>query len=64
MAEIVNLRRVKKVRDKVRQEAEAAANRALHGRTRAERVATHIREERERRVLDGAKLFRDCEPGK
>ena len=37
MAEIVNLRRVRKLRARADAENTAAENRALHGRTRAER---------------------------
>lgn len=59
--EVINLRRVKKARDKGRLAAEAAANRALHGQTRAEREAIRAREERGGRVLDGAKLAGDGE---
>ncbi len=61
--EIINLRRVKKARDKARLAGEAAAKRALHGQTRAERAAVRAREERERRVLEGAKLGGDGEAG-
>ena len=63
MGELVNLRRVKKARDKARQAAEAAANRLLHGQTRAEQAARHARADRERRLLEGARLSGDGEAG-
>ena len=63
MGEVVNLRRVKKAREKARHGAEAAANRALFGQTRAERAAIQTRAERERRALDGARLSGDGEAG-
>ncbi len=37
MAEIVNLRRARKLRERERQQAEAAQNRALFGRSKAEK---------------------------
>ena len=56
MGEIVNLRRVKKQRARSAAETEAAANRARFGRTKAEREAERLEEERRRAVLDGAAL--------
>lgn len=49
MGEIVNLRREKKRRARAEAEALAAQNRALHGRTKAERDGEAL-------VLDGALL--------
>jgi hypothetical protein len=37
LAEIVNLRRARKLRERERQQAEAAQNRALFGRAKAEK---------------------------
>ena len=37
MAEIVNLRRARKLKERGRQQAEAAENRALFGRSKAEK---------------------------
>ena len=55
MAEIVNLRRVKK--QQVRQNAaqQASENRVRHGRTKAERMNDEAERERERKRLDGLK---------
>lgn len=59
MAEIVNLRRVKKARHRAQQAEEAAAHRALHGRTPAERESQVKDDARARRLLDGARVIRD-----
>ncbi|MBB2204536.1 DUF4169 family protein [Gluconacetobacter takamatsuzukensis] len=56
MAEIVNLRQARKRRARADQAAVAAANRALHGRTAAERDRDRQEAERARRTLDGAQL--------
>lgn len=62
MAEIVNLRRVRRSRDRAAAEAQAAANRARHGRTRGERKADTTEAAHRDRTLDGAKLTGDGEP--
>ena len=56
MAEIINLRRVRKraVRDAASQDAAAA--RAKHGQTREQRVAVSTDKNATRRTLDNAKL--------
>jgi hypothetical protein len=56
MAEIVNLKRVRK--DKARREHDRAAeaNRQRFGRTRAQKAADKDATERERRALDERKL--------
>jgi len=55
MAEIINLRRARKARDRAASEAEAAANRLSHGRSKAEKQATRAERERQERSLDGAR---------
>ncbi|GEN98915.1 hypothetical protein NSE01_07480 [Novosphingobium sediminis] len=55
MGEIVNLRLARKAATRRSKEAEAAANRAAHGRTSAERDATKAENVRAARLLDGAK---------
>lgn len=55
MAEIVNLRMARKARQRSADKAEAQANRALHGRTRAERSATEAEAARIARNVDGAR---------
>lgn len=66
MGDVVNLRRVRKVRQRTEAAAEADANRARHGRTRTERAAMEAAADLLRRTLDGAALdgssARDGEP--
>jgi len=63
MAEIVNLRRVKKAKARQDASVQAAQNRVLHGRSRAEREAAAAGQQQADRVLDGARLDRDREAG-
>ena len=56
MAEIINLNRVRKARDKVSAKADAAANRVAHGLTRTQREAAKSDRERQARLLDQARL--------
>lgn len=55
MAEIVNLNKARKARAKADAAAEAAANRAKHGRTKAEKAKDRAAEARRQALLDGAK---------
>jgi hypothetical protein len=55
MAEIINLRRARKVRDRAASDAQAAASRAKHGRTIAEKTADAEEAARRERLLEGAK---------
>jgi hypothetical protein len=52
MGEIVNLRSVKKCRDRQATAAEAKQNRMRHGRTKAEKENDRRLEERRRELLD------------
>ena len=54
MGEIVNLRKARKAKARAEAVADAAANRALHGRTAAERDRQLLERDRVRRELDGA----------
>ena len=56
MGEVVNLRRARKARARDDAAATAAANRAAHGRTRAEKDEVHADAARRDHMLDGAKL--------
>ena len=56
MSEVVNLRMARKAKRRATADAEAAANRARHGRTRAARAGEAVEADRARRVLDGARL--------
>jgi hypothetical protein len=54
-AEIVNLRRARKAKTRADAETKAAENRALHGRTKAEKARDAFERERAARALDQAK---------
>ena len=56
MAEIVNLKRVRKDKARREREAEAQANRTRFGRTKAEKEADRDGARREQSSLDGKKL--------
>lgn len=56
MAEIINLRRVRKRRARDDAAAEAQAARAVHGRTKAERLAQAQSQALRDRRLDNARL--------
>ncbi|MCA3255275.1 MAG: DUF4169 family protein [Alphaproteobacteria bacterium] len=55
MADIVNLRLARKAKARSTAEAQAAANRAAHGRSKDEKVAARREAERLTRTLDGAR---------
>lgn len=59
MAEIINLRQARKARDRDAAVKQAAANRALHGETKGEKLRRKQEAERLARSLDGAKLEGD-----
>ena len=52
-AEIVNLRRARKMRDRQERETEAAARRADFGRSKAEKAESTARRDHDQRRLDG-----------
>lgn len=55
MAEIVNLRRARKDRDRQAAERQATENRARFGQSKAAREATEQAEDQRNRLLDGAR---------
>ena len=55
MGEIVNLNKARKARARQDAQADAAANRAKHGRTKVERAKDAQAEARRKALLDGAK---------
>lgn len=59
MAEIVNLRSVRKAKQRSDKANEAAANRAKFGMSKADKMQTMADKVRAARQLDGAKLERD-----
>lgn len=56
MGDVVNLNRARKARERVAARDTADANRARHGRTRAQREAAEAERLRLSRLLDGSKL--------
>lgn len=62
MAEIVNLRREKKRRDRAAEADAARENRIRHGRTGAEKERDRLEAERREREGQGARLERDTDP--
>ena len=62
-AEIVNLRRVRKARQRADKVAESATNRVVHGRTKAEREVEASTRERAERGLDGHRLEKANDDG-
>ena len=59
MADVINLRNARKARDRADREATAAANRAKHGLTTAQKKADRVEQERRARTLDGARIEPD-----
>ncbi|MBA4222002.1 MAG: DUF4169 domain-containing protein [Methylobacterium sp.] len=59
MAEIVNLRRARKARDRASAEAQAEQNRIAFGRTKAERKLTEAEKTLAERRLEGHRLSDD-----
>lgn len=55
MAEIVNLNKARKARAGAQRQAEAAANRVKHGRSKTEKLNDARDEARRRALLDGTK---------
>lgn len=56
MAEIVNLRRARKAKERGRHEAEAAQNRAVFGRSKAEKRLAESERARAEASLDARRL--------
>jgi ribosomal protein S2 len=59
MADIINLKAVKKAKARAEKERTAEANRAKHGRTKDERSRTEAEQDRLDHTLDGAKMDDD-----
>jgi hypothetical protein len=56
MGDVINLQRIRKRAAKQREDERATANRALHGRTKAERLLEASEAEKRRRELDAHKI--------
>ena len=61
MAEIVNLKKARKARDKATAKARAAENRVAHGRTGAQTRQSELERLTRDRALDGHRIDRDPE---
>jgi len=59
MGDIVNLKRVRKLQARDAAAAAAEANRAKHGRTKAEKLQAKAEAVQLARTLDGAKVNKD-----
>ena len=57
MAEVVNLRLARKANARAEADKTAAANRAKHGRTKADKARSKAEAERAARDLEGKKLI-------
>jgi len=57
--EPINFNKARKARAKAQGQADAAANRARFGRTKAQKAAERLEAERAARGLDGAKLGKE-----
>lgn len=55
MGEVINLKRLRKIKARTEAEAEAATNRAAHGRGKAEKKLSKAERELAARKLDGIK---------
>lgn len=63
MGEVVNLRLARKRKARVEHDAQAAANRALHGRTKSQKTAEKTARQRGDALLDGHRLGKPDENG-
>lgn len=63
MADLINLRRVRKRVEREQQAKDAEANRIRHGRSKAERQLEKARDEKVARSLDGHRLTPEGEAG-
>ena len=64
MADIVNLRRARKEKERRHRTSEADANRRRFGRTKAQKTADEDAASRQRRDLDGKLIERDEDEGR
>ncbi len=62
-AEIVNLRRARKAKQRADSARKAAENRAVHGRTKQQRARKTTDRQRAERELDGARRTAPAAPG-
>ncbi len=55
MAELINLNKARKARDRATDKAQAAENRVRFGQTKGQKTVTRLDADRQRRDLDGKK---------
>lgn len=55
MAELINLNKARKARDRATDKAQAAENRVRFGQTKGQKTITRLDADRQRRDLDGKK---------
>lgn len=58
MGDVINLRQARKARDRSESESKADANRAKHGRTKAEKRLADIARQKLDAIIDGARRDR------
>ena len=58
-ADLINLRRARKTRDRVQREQNAAEKRRLFGRSKTEKKTEAAKRERTERAIDGHRLDKD-----
>ena len=63
MAQLINLRSVRKNRIRAQSEAEAKIKRERHGRTKAEKKLANARDDKAQQTLDGLRLASLAPPG-
>ena len=63
MGEVVNLRLARKRKAPAEHDAKATANRALHGRSKSEKIAETTSRQRGEALLDGHRLGKPDENG-
>ena len=61
MGDVVNLRQIRKAKARTDRSRLAAENRAKFGRTKAERMAQSAEQERQARLIDGARREEDTQ---
>ncbi|MGT2465621.1 DUF4169 family protein [Mesorhizobium sp.] len=64
MGEVVNLRQARKQRARSEKERQASENRALHGRSKAERERDRLTSEKAEKFVAGHRREKPDDPGK
>ena len=64
MGEVVNLRQARKQKARTEKERQASENRALHGRTKAERELDRLTSQKAEKFVAGHRREKPDDPGK